>query len=53
MRLHPLAFVGRCAALLLSVLLLAAAAIATRYLLFEQSRGDGQYIHTLIDKVLP
>jgi hypothetical protein len=50
---HPLAIVGRVAMLLLSVVLLAAAALATRYLLFEQSRGDTQYIHSLLDKVLP
>jgi Tfp pilus assembly protein PilV len=53
MRPHPLAVVGRLALLLLSVTLLAAAAVATRYLLYEQSRGDSQYIHTLLDKVLP
>ena len=50
---HPLAFVGRLAMLLLSVVLLALAALATRYLLFEQRRGDAQYAHTLLDKVLP
>lgn len=53
MRSHPLAIVGRFALLLLSVTILAAAALATRYLLFEQSRGDTQSIHILLDKVLP
>jgi hypothetical protein len=50
---HPLAVVGRFATLLLSVALLAAATVATRYLLFEEGHGDPQYIHTLLDKVLP
>ncbi|WP_296326811.1 hypothetical protein [Reyranella sp.] len=53
MRPHIPVAVGRFTLLLLSITLLAAAAVATRYLLFEQSRGDAQYIHTLLDKVLP
>ena len=50
---HPIAVVGRLATLLLSVTLLAAVAVATRYLLFEEGHGDPQHVHTLLDKVLP
>lgn len=50
---RPFAIIGRLATLLLGVVLLAMAAVATRYLLSEQSHGDPRHIHPLLDKVLP
>lgn len=50
---HPPAVVDRLATLLLGVALVAATTVATRHLLFEEGHGDPQYIHTLLDKVLP